>query len=179
MKFTIKDFLSKCDQIRRKLILWYWNLAILVSTPVSPSFAPVLWIDVFAECSKKGADLLQIGAGISNRGRFISNRGRYFKSGQLFQIGAEHSCSYKNNTLKVLYRKNSYAYKMRRQCKRYTEKKSRKLELINAMDTTTSLAVTTFSWLFSWFLLTRSVSNLTSLVCYAPTVMFCFMKDKV
>ena len=34
---------------------------------------------------------------------------------------------------------------MRRQCKRYIEKKSRKLEQINAMDTTTSLAVTTFS----------------------------------
>ena len=34
---------------------------------------------------------------------------------------------------------------MRRQCKRYTEKKSRKMEQIYAMDTTTSLAVTTFN----------------------------------
>ena len=43
---------------------------------------------------QNGADLLQIGAGISNRGRFISNRGSYFKSGQLFQIGAEHMSTY-------------------------------------------------------------------------------------
>ena len=40
---------------------------------------------------KSGQELLQIGEDITNRGRFITNRGRYYKSGQLLQIGAEHT----------------------------------------------------------------------------------------